>query len=188
MPPWMTGGFRIAVDIIGFLQDPKVGFAVLLFAAIIAVVRRGGKAGFWAWRDVAPSQWAFVVLCAIGIVSFGLNIARQAGWLGATEFNYNATQKLEAVVSAAYDNQTVVLDGRDFENCTFDNVTFIYKGTAPFVMTDPHFVNGGTIVIGSPNPVVNLTIALAERVMSIAKGVELRQIPWDEFGKRYGKP
>jgi hypothetical protein len=92
----------------GFLVDPKVGVVVFAVAVVIAVIRRGGDR-FWSWKDTTPAQGAFIALCAVGVLSFGLDIVRQMGLLGIRSFNYDASQKLEPIVSAKYDNQTVTL-------------------------------------------------------------------------------
>jgi hypothetical protein len=40
--------------------------------------------------------------------------------------------KYEDVYNHPFANETVRLDGKRFLGCTFDNVTFVYQGTAPF--------------------------------------------------------
>jgi hypothetical protein len=48
--------------------------------------------------------------------------------------------KLERIPSRIFKNETVVLDGKFFLQPTFDHVTFIYNGTAPFAFDNAHFM------------------------------------------------
>jgi hypothetical protein len=63
-----------------------------------------------------------------------------------------------------YKNQTVSLDGIEFDNATFENVTWRYEGTAPVRMLHAHFVPG-------PDGKVSITLLshnkLIEQVSSI---------------------
>lgn len=51
--------------------------------------------------------------------------------LQAVEYDWDAFP-YEYVVAQQFVNTDVLLDGRDFSNCTFTNVNFVYEGTAPF--------------------------------------------------------
>jgi hypothetical protein len=53
-------------------------------------------------------------------------------------------KSLEEMRFKSYSNGEVELDGKRFENCTFSNVTFVYRGKLPFVM-------GNSIILGKSN-------------------------------------
>lgn len=51
-----------------------------------------------------------------------------------------------------FSNEDVQLDGRKFHNCHFENVTFVYEGTAPFSMNA--ITATGKNTVRSANPIV----------------------------------
>lgn len=72
----------------------------------------------------------------------GINVQRLPKWLIAglsiyafitlIIFAYNFFERhrpLEIHKNEKFDHQSVVLDGKSFEGCVFDNVKFVYKGT-----------------------------------------------------------
>ena len=83
---------------------------------------------------------------------------------GRTKRKYTIANELQRRLSAqgisrlTYKDQTVQIDGNNFIDCTFDNVTFRFDGEAPFRFTNSHF--GGKFSVTSNNPVVKATIAL----------------------------
>ena len=80
---------------------------------------------------------------------------------------------LKQIYHQPFKNETVDLDGFDYVDCTFDNVTFRYNGTAPSRMTDSHFINmkeGSVIRVESKNPIVKNTIVIMATIFSVAGG------------------
>jgi hypothetical protein len=55
-------------------------------------------------------------------------------WLMLTSKEWNDYPKKE-VSGKRFSHETVVLDGYNYVNCTFDQVTFAYDGTAPFSLS-----------------------------------------------------
>ena len=56
-------------------------------------------------------------------------------------------------------NETIALDGMAYRNCIFENVTFVYNGTAPFSLSDNNsFI--GSRHLKSDSGMVNYTLAL----------------------------
>jgi hypothetical protein len=55
-----------------------------------------------------------------------------------------------------YKNETVQLDGKNFVECTFENVTFIYQGTRPIQMMNCRKIpqEGFLVTVQTDNPVV----------------------------------
>jgi hypothetical protein len=81
-------------------------------------------------------------------------------WLVIYYFNPPATlsvrkwpsYEFSQVADKTYKDTTIIVDGYHFINCTFDHVTFRYKGTAPVQFTDAHFPTAPAI--RSSNPIV----------------------------------
>ena len=42
------------------------------------------------------------------------------------------TFKYQHVVGRTFVNETILLDGKQFENCTFSNTSYLFEGTAPY--------------------------------------------------------
>jgi hypothetical protein len=80
-----------------------------------------------------------------------------------------------------YTHETVILDGLRCRGCRFNDVTFVWNGTAPFDLLDTTFVAPkGTINLRfqSSNPIVSGTIALMRDIGGLLPGVELQTQPW----------
>ena len=73
---------------------------------------------------------------------------------GAVVFNYYSfgtapldlmhpweNETLKQISNRTFQGQTVVLDGYEYINCTFDDVTFVYNGTAPTRMTQSKIIH-----------------------------------------------
>ena len=61
-------------------------------------------------------------------------------------FSYG--QHLQQIRFKNYSNEEVVLDGMDIQNCTFVGVSFVYKGTKPFI-----FANNKIDAVHQPIPI-----------------------------------
>ena len=98
-------------------------FILVTFAAVLAIVKH------WPWRkDASPVS--------------DLGLAR---W----PTPYHPVM----VAGKKFINERVLLDGHEYQNCVFENVTFVYNGTTPFSVS--HNRMDGTIRIHSDNPAVN---------------------------------
>lgn len=51
-----------------------------------------------------------------------------------------ATMKKTQIEGKTFSNEKVLLDGFSYKNCTFESVTFIYQGDAPFELVNNTFV------------------------------------------------
>ncbi len=71
--------------------------------------------------------------------------------------------RLERVFSHHYLNESVVVDGKLFDRCTFTNVTFVHKGTGRFAFA-PENQFGGTIAVTTDVPSLASMSALHELV------------------------
>ena len=68
------------------------------------------------------------------------------------------TYHYQEIWNRTFSNETVPLDGIAYNKCTFDNVTFVYKGTAPTRFDDCHFTRD--ISLRSPNPSIEMMVVL----------------------------
>jgi hypothetical protein len=78
---------------------------------------------------LSARNWLFLALI------LGSLIFSSVGWYKSRHLNplkWTMTQADEQVVYGQhFRNEEVVLDGKKFDHCTFDNVTFVYHATAP---------------------------------------------------------
>src|SRR5271154_4823577 len=77
------------------------------------------------------------------------------------DFPYNQIRQ------STFKDQTVTLDGNEYVDCTFINVTFKFDGQAPYRFTNVHFENNSRLGIASDNPVVNATIRLVTALVEL---------------------
>ena len=79
--------------------------------------------------------------------------------------------RLAQVVGRQYLNEEVRLDNTTFLNCTFEHVTFVFEGGAPFNIIDSQLIrrnpNQPNFVLRSSNPIV---IAALQLQVQIAQG------------------
>jgi hypothetical protein len=73
----------------------------------------------------------------------------------------------ENVPSRLFRQEAVVLDGKNFMQCKFDNVTLVYNGTAPAALVGANFANN--IVLRSEIPGVVVMAGLAESTITCRK-------------------
>jgi hypothetical protein len=72
--------------------------------------------------------------------------------------NFREDYPLKEYRGKTYKDETVQIDGNNFIDCTFDNVTFRFDGEAPFRFTNDHFK--GKFGLTSNNPAVKATMEL----------------------------
>jgi hypothetical protein len=86
---------------------------------------------------------------------------------------------LTIVRDRMFQGETVVLDGREFINCKFDDVTFEYNGTAPTRLTKSYIARRGDgvrmVQFRSSNPIVKQTQGLLA-MLHIAQGIDPKYI------------
>jgi hypothetical protein len=55
----------------------------------------------------------------------------------------------KTILRKAFENERVELNGYEFVNCKFHNVTFVYKGEAPFYLLEGEISGSRNVVVGS---------------------------------------
>lgn len=101
----------------------------------------------------------FTVAVIVGLVLSVGNIYWKRPISVSSHFPEN--YKLTQVRNHKYINETLPLDGYDYKYCDFANVTFIWNGTAPFLLED-NKVNG-ECVVNSNNSIILITWGLSKK-------------------------
>jgi hypothetical protein len=84
--------------------------------------------------------------------------------------NFQAQVPLTQIRGQTFKDQTVPLDGKEYIDCTFDNVVFAFEGKAGFQLTNVHFEKGSKFGISSDNPVVKATLQLMTVFVKLERG------------------
>jgi hypothetical protein len=77
-----------------------------------------------------------------------------------SESTFRQNFPLKQIRQTTFKDQTVSLDGNEYVDCTFINVTFKFEGQAPFRLTNDHFENHSKFGITSDDPAIKATIQL----------------------------
>jgi hypothetical protein len=83
-------------------------------------------------------------------------------------FEYDHRAKFQVISGRFYENEVVDLDGKDYENCTFVNVTLRYDGTTDVRVNHNDFK--GTLSFRSDNPAIQGELA-------VLRGIGLLNVP-----------
>jgi hypothetical protein len=115
--------------------------------------------------NISSTNLSWGLGCALALV-VGL-IAGRMGLVGPSPHtqspaNFRADFPLKQIQAKTFKNETVQLDGNDFIDCTFDNVTLKFDGQAPFRLTNDHWVSHSKFSIASDNPVIKSTLQLMD--------------------------
>jgi hypothetical protein len=132
---------------------------------------------FWFMHSAA---WGFapLILLVAGAI---ILIARDFGWVGGSRRRTrpdltnpsadfptpNWHEPLEPVVNKEFRNQEVELDGKNFVDCRFINVTFRYNGTMPIQFSNCT-LPVGEYILQADNPVVMVTHELVDALRTAA--------------------
>ena len=107
-----------------------------------------------------------VALLAV-VLSFRFRRTLQPDFSGKKPFTQVRNQEFR--------NSEIPVDGYQYWDCTFENVTFSFAGMEPGGFINCHFRKGGSMAITSKNPVVMQTLELAAKLTNISD----RSIPID---------
>jgi hypothetical protein len=96
-----------------------------IFAAVGAYYT---AAQYYGWKPnsegpmgILPAVWPVAVL-AIGVMLIVFSLLQASGVVGGS------SKTLERITGRIFDNETVEIDNRNFEDCTFNNVIFRHSG------------------------------------------------------------
>jgi len=126
--------------------------------------------------------WGFAPLILF-VSATVILIARNYGWIGSSKRGTrgrlanpsadfptpNWLEPLEPVVNQEFRNQVVELDGKNFVDCKFVNVTFLYNGTMPIQFSNCTIAGvKGEYILQADNPVVMVTHELVDALRTSA--------------------
>ncbi len=75
------------------------------------------------------------------------------------------------VLGKTFINETVVLDGHSFSNCTFKNVKFVYNGEAPFDLVGNTIE--GKVIVATERPNMHLQTVLFQHFGMLKAGIPI---------------
>jgi hypothetical protein len=125
--------------------------------------------GLWAFVPLA----LVVVATILFVVRYVLPKHRKAPEGSAAE---EWAKPLPIVFRRTFKNETVLVDGSDFVECQFDQVTLEYNGKRPFRFTNCAFSRAG-YNLQSKNPIIQEVILLFTSTMPNAKLLDMRPPP-----------
>jgi hypothetical protein len=92
--------------------------------------------------SIPVRDWMLTVLICLGVGMSGVSL--YLNYLNSERTQWPADfTKLERVRFQSFENEEVVLDGKDIENCKFKNVTFVFKGKKPYMLGNNEMNSGG---------------------------------------------
>jgi hypothetical protein len=113
-----------------------------------------------------------------GGIAYAVDIADRMGWLEPVYANIPLTK----VYDKTFTNQVVVIDGKDFIDCTFNGVTFRYNGG--YYLFEGARIEGA-IAIDTPNDTagnaINLLTWLDSHTQNHALVERWKKLPPEHF-------
>jgi hypothetical protein len=91
--------------------------------------------------------------------------------------SFDPEMKVKQIVNQHYLNITVPLDGFEYVNCKFENVTFVYEGKGPSGMTRPIIPAGTTLAFGSHDIPIRYAIQIMNFLNSNSERAEIKMLP-----------
>jgi hypothetical protein len=87
---------------------------------------------------------------------------------------------LTPIINKTYKSETVELDGKEFQRCEFQDVTFLWNGTKPPRFVDCRMTGRPEVSFSSHNPLVFGTLQIV-RSLEAAAGGGKGKIEWTLF-------
>src|SRR6266849_245470 len=85
----------------------------------------------WSMREVNVSTRKLYLVLALTSVSLVLSAVGLYFSFHPDPLHYKNKRFTETIQDRVYTNERVELDGKMYEHCTFNNVTFVFHGTGP---------------------------------------------------------
>ena len=127
-------------------------------------------------RLLENNRWTYPAIAVMYLIVFGIGVAARLDYF---------EQPLQQISNRAYRNETVLLDGRFFYNCTFNNVLFAYNGGKVEI-------SGGSIVntkgIVSPRSDVINIMNVVNGLGFLNKNFFYNEVPESEIMKGVNNP
>jgi hypothetical protein len=112
---------NLAGSIAAFIDYPFIAIGLGL---LLALTRQGHEMG-------KKGKAVVIGFLVIGFFAYVIDVASHLDWVK----NLYWDRPLIQVWQKEFKNQTVTLDGYEYVECSFENVTFQYEGTGPTRLT-----------------------------------------------------
>ncbi len=149
-------------------------WAIALVVFLISVIR-GELPGWLAW--LSSRQLVGIAICAglvVSLVSVYFSYTKDCAKLPPPI-------NLENIYGRAYKNEEVQLDGKKFDHCTFENVTFVFEGKALYSFDGVRFI-GNPPHVRSDNAVVHGALYIVQFLNRAYPGQNIQWGKTDEHG------
>jgi len=163
-------------DITSLVNWGTVGLWLFALAGIIVKLYRGKH---------IPKPLAFLSSRQLLVVavSVGLALSITSLYLSYTKNCKRwPSTKMETIYGRAFRDEEVKLDGKKFDHCTFENVSFRFNGVAIYSFNDSHFVSGTLPQFRSDNDIVMGSLYLATLLSRAFPGRNINWIQIDQYG------
>jgi hypothetical protein len=146
----------------------------------IMIEQGGGKAP--QAKAYKPPSWPLIAMLGMVLLCWGAAAYDYIGRYGGSDSSTTGWKDypFKRIEHQHYHNETVTLDGNEYIDVTFENVTFMYQGKAPTRFDGIHIVlvKPGELAgrLGSDNPAVVQTLAIATAI-DAAGGCNAKMTP-----------
>jgi len=151
-----------------------IGLGQLLIALVVWFKVDARTIGKWFMLSDTPRNKVMLILI-LGGLAFSVYAVYAS--------SHRYTTSVETLTGFTYANQMVEMDGRRFENCTFENSTLMYRGKGEVYRAGCRFV--GNVVLTTDHPAITTFVRLGEYISSRPGVVEYGVRNIDEKGRLY---
>jgi len=152
-----------------------VGYLVFLVQFFVKVFR--GEPFLPSWLPLTTNQ----VLGTVMVTGLLLSTASLYLWYTKNCMKLPPPTNLETIYGHAYKNEEVQLDGKKFDHCTFENVSFVYEGKALYSFDNSRIL-GNLPQVRSHNDVVHGALYLVQLMNAAFPGRGIVMGKTDEHG------
>ncbi len=136
-----------------------------------------GEPGEMGTSGYRPSRWPQTVMLALTVlvwtgVIYGIydrHSTKKSATHPPTVADWNEAMAHLTPITGDFKNQSIVLDGYRFTNCSLENTVLIYEGKLPVAMECQG--RGSAITIETNNPVVYQTMEIMNTLMNLGAKV-----------------
>ncbi len=143
-------------------------------------------------RELAPrifekGNMDLKILLVILLITIGLNIANQFQMRKSRNTSYESKdwgkKPRVSVIEKSFVNERVEIDGKSFINCKFTNVTLVFRGEAPFDLSDCGFFQSVNVDATSFGPATGTAIRLHYEIEAMRARAGIKEPMTLRFGE-----
>jgi hypothetical protein len=143
--------------------------SIIFLSAVVCLVEALVSLCVWGSRaahEMKPMAWVVIGIVA-GLLLCGWGFYRSLSMVPG----FDAEARQEPVTDQIFMNQEVVLDGKAFIRCKFQNVSYIIKGEKPFSLR--HCESWGPIVVKTDNMAMWSLLAFQKATHSLRDDIRI---------------